>query len=283
MRRPLPFLLALPLLLAGTGAHALVVPRGNARDDRVRAVVYDPLNVTKIVGVMRSATQVMFADDEEIVHVALGDTVAWEVAPAGNILFLKPREPHPVTNLNVVTTRRDGSKRSYIFELSQRQGTIVQGSDTYLMVRFQYPADEVARARAEAELRRGSEGTRQADAVLSLHQRSGPRNWRYTAQGTGAIEPGTVYDDGRSTTFRFEGNLEVPAIYAVNSDGQESLVPKDVRGDLVVVHAIAPKFVLRRGGDVTCVFNEAYSPAGIDPRTGTVSPSVQRTLRVRHP
>jgi type IV secretion system protein VirB9 len=115
-----------------------------------------------------------------------------------------------------------------------------------------------------------------------VHQRQGPRNWRYSAQGTGTIEPSVVYDDGKSTTFRFEGNTEVPAIYSVNSDGQESLVPKDVRGDLVVVHAIAPKFVLRRGGDVICIYNEAYSPAGINPRTGTISPSVQRTLRVRN-
>ena len=38
----------------------------------------------------------------------------------------------------------------------------------------------------------------------------------------------------------------------------------------------------RRGGDVICIYNEAYSPAGINPRTGTISPSVQRTLRVRN-
>lgn len=279
--RPVALALVVPLLLAGTAAQALQIPRGNARDDRVRTVIYDPYNVTKVVGVIRSSTQVMFAEDEEVVHVAVGDAVAWEVAPAGNILFLKPRERHPPTNLQVVTTRRDGSKRSYQFDLSMREGSIGPGTDTYFMVRFAYPADEAARARIEAEMRRTDAGTRAADAVLDLHQRFGPRNWRYSAQGRGAIEPQAVYDDGKSTTFKFEGNIEVPAIYIVNSDGQESLVNKDVRGDLVVVHAIAPKFVLRRGGDVICVYNEAYSPTGINPRTGTTSPSVQRTLRVR--
>ena len=279
--RPVALALVVPLLLAGTAAQALQIPRGNARDDRVRTVIYDPYNVTKVVGVIRSSTQVMFAEDEEVVHVAVGDAVAWEVAPAGNILFLKPRERHPPTNLQVVTTRRDGSKRSYQFDLSMREGSIGPGTDTYFMVRFAYPADEAARARVEAEIRRTDAGTRAADAVLDLHQRFGPRNWRYSAQGRGAIEPQAVYDDGKSTTFKFEGNIEVPAIYIVNSDGQESLVNKDVRGDLVVVHAIAPKFVLRRGGDVICVYNEAYSPTGINPRSGTTSPSVQRTLRVR--
>jgi type IV secretion system protein VirB9 len=281
MRR-LALTLALPLVLAGTGVQALQTPRGHAQDDRVRAIVYDPYNVTKIVGVIRTSTQVMFAEDEEIAHVALGDAVAWEVAPAGNILFLKPRERHPTTNLQVVTTRRDGSRRSYQFELSIREGEIRLGTETYFLVRFQYPSDEAARARAEADARRSEAQARYADEVLTVHQRQGPRNWRYSAQGTGAIEPSVVYDDGKSTTFRFEGNTEVPAIYSVNSDGQESLVPKDVRGDLVVVHAIASKFVLRRGGDVICIYNEAYSPAGINPRTGTISPSVQRTLRVRN-
>ncbi|HKG77584.1 MAG TPA: P-type conjugative transfer protein VirB9 [Beijerinckiaceae bacterium] len=273
--------LVLPLFLCGTAANALQVPRGNARDDRVRTVIYDPYNVTKVVGVIRSSTQVMFADDEEVVHVAVGDAIAWEVAPAGNILFLKPRERHPPTNLQVVTTRRDGSKRSYQFDLSMREGSMGPGTDTYFVVRFAYPDDEAARARAEAAIRRTDAGSRVADTVLDLHQRFGPRNWSYSAQGRGAIEPQAVYDDGKSTTFRFEGNLEIPAIYIVNSDGQESLINKDVRGDLVVVHAIAPKFVLRRGGDVICVYNEAYSPSGINPRTGTTSPSVQRTLRVR--
>lgn len=280
MRR-LALALVLPLLLAGTAAQALSVPRGNARDDRVRTVVYDPMNVTKIVGVIRSSTQVMFAEDEEVVHVAVGDAIAWEVAPAGNILFLKPRERHPPTNLQVVTTRRDGSKRSYQFDLTMREGAIGPGTDTYFMVRFAYPGDEAARARAEAEIRRADAGARAADQVLDLHQRFGPRNWRYSAQGRGAIEPEAVYDDGKSTTFKFEGNIEIPAIYIVNSDGQESLVNKDVRDDLVVVHAVAPKFVLRRGSDVICIYNEAYSPTGINPRTGTTSPSVQRTLRTR--
>lgn len=61
---------------------------------------YQPFNITRIVGTLRSSVQVEFAADEEIAHVALGNSVAWEVAPAGNILFLKPRENQPVTNIS---------------------------------------------------------------------------------------------------------------------------------------------------------------------------------------
>jgi type IV secretion system protein VirB9 len=276
-----PLVLALLLGVSASSAMALQTPNGGARDDRVRTVIYDPFNVVKVVGVVRSSTQLMFAEDEEIAHAAIGDQIAWDVAPAGNILFLKPRERHPPTNLQVVTTRRDGTKRSYQFELSIREGAIGIGTDSYFLVRFQYPEDEAARARMEAEARRTAEAARHADDVLTFHQNNGPRNWSYSAQGAGAFEPSAVYDDGKTTTFRFEGNVEVPAIYIETSDGSESLVPKDMRGELVVVHAIAPKFILRRGRDVICIFNEAYDPAGINPGTGTTSPSVQRTVRVK--
>ena len=101
-------------------------------------VTYDPANVVRLNRVIRASTQVLFADDEEIAHVAIGDAVAWEVAPAGSILFLKPREKHPPTNLQVVTTRADGRKRSYQFELSIAETTL---ADSYFVVRFAYPGD----------------------------------------------------------------------------------------------------------------------------------------------
>lgn len=260
-------------------AVALETPRSGAKDNRVRFVEYDPYNVVQVVGSLRSSVQVEFASDEEIAHVALGNTVAWEVAPAGNILFLKARENQPATNLQVVTTRRDGSKRSYQLELSMRDGPVGVGSATFFYVKFRYPLDEAERRRLEAAEHAQAADARLADTVLSVHEQSGPRNWRYSAQGSAALEPASVYDNGKVTTLTFAGNAEIPAIYIVNMDGSESLVPKNVDGNLVLVHAIARKLVLRRGADVLCLFNEAYSPEGINPGTGTTSPSVERRVR----
>ncbi|MBZ9764773.1 P-type conjugative transfer protein VirB9 [Mesorhizobium sp. CA8] len=269
------------LLLAATpsAALALEIPRGASQDSRVRFVDYQPYNITRIVGSLRSSVQVEFSADEEIAHVALGNSVAWEVAPAGNILFLKPRENQPVTNISVVTTRRDGSTRSYQMELTVRDGTVVVGQNTYFYVKYRYPADEAERRRQAAAARAVAAQAKEADNVLALHEAYGPRNWRYSAQGSQALEPETVYDNGKVTTFAFVGNQEMPAIYIENSDGSESLVPKSVDGNLVLVHAISRKFILRRGGDVLCVFNEAYDRVGIDPDTNTTSPSVERVVR----
>ena len=93
-----PFVLLMTLALGSAGpVLALQQPAPGQRDARVRTVTYDPANVVRLNGVIRASTQVLFADDEEVAHVAIGDAVAWEVAPAGSILFLKPREKHPPT------------------------------------------------------------------------------------------------------------------------------------------------------------------------------------------
>ncbi|MGR9556445.1 P-type conjugative transfer protein VirB9 (plasmid) [Rhizobium leguminosarum] len=262
-------------------AFALDIPRGASQDSRVRFIDYQPYNITKIVGTLRSSVQIEFAADEEIAHVALGNSVAWEVAPAGNILFLKPRENQPVTNISVVTTRRDGSTRSYQMELTVRDGTVEAGQNTYFYVKYRYPADEAERRRLDAAARAQAAQAGEADKVLALHEAYGPRNWRYSAQGSAALEPQAVYDNGKVTTFAFAGNQEMPAIYMENSDGSESLVPKSVENNLVLVHAISRKFILRRGGDVRCVFNEAYDRIGINPDTNTTSPSVERVVKTQ--
>ncbi|MGR9159676.1 P-type conjugative transfer protein VirB9 [Rhizobium leguminosarum] len=262
-------------------AFALDIPRGASQDSRVRFIDYQPYNITKIVGTLRSSVQIEFAADEEIAHVALGNSVAWEVAPAGNILFLKPRENQPVTNISVVTTRRDGSTRSYQMELTVRDGTVEAGQNTYFYVKYRYPTDEAERRRLETAARAQAAQAGEADKVLALHEAYGPRNWRYSAQGSAALEPQAVYDNGKVTTFAFAGNQEMPAIYMENSDGSESLVPKSVENNLVLVHAISRKFILRRGGDVLCVFNEAYDRIGINPDTNTTSPSVERVVKTQ--
>ncbi|MGB3386725.1 MAG: P-type conjugative transfer protein VirB9 [Pseudaminobacter sp.] len=280
MRKQSFLAVAVVTLLAIEPARALEIPTSAQQDNRVRFVNYQPYNITRVVGTIRSSVQVEFAPDEEIAHVALGNTVAWEVAPAGHILFLKPRENQPATNISVVTTRRDGSKRSYQMDLVVRDGSVDAGQNTYFYVKYRYPADEAKRRRLEEEARKRAAEAGYADQVLGIHEQYGPRNWRYSAQGSGSIEPQAVYDNGKVTTFAFSDNQEMPAIYIENSDGTESLVPKTVQGDLVLVHAISRKFILRRGSDTLCIFNEAYSPVGVDPGTNTTSPSVERVVKV---
>ena len=63
----------------------------------------------------------------------------------------------------------------------------------------------------------------------------------------------------------------------MESSGTESLIPFDVRGEFVVVHAVVQQLRLRRGRDVLCIYNQAFEPYGVNPGTGTAAPDVQRT------
>ncbi|WP_257839596.1 TrbG/VirB9 family P-type conjugative transfer protein [Phenylobacterium sp. J426] len=105
MRKLLAAAACAALAAAALPAAAADVPKPGQADPRMREVDYDPKEVVRIVGTFRTATQIIFGPGEEIQHVALGDTVSWEVAAESNILFIKPRERGTPTNL-IVTTRR---------------------------------------------------------------------------------------------------------------------------------------------------------------------------------
>ena len=75
------FGLALAAALAASSAGAVEVPRPGSADPRIKTIDYDPQQVVRIVGAFRTATQIRFSPEETILHVALGDTSGWEVAP----------------------------------------------------------------------------------------------------------------------------------------------------------------------------------------------------------
>jgi type IV secretion system protein VirB9 len=95
----------------------------------------------------------------------------------------------------------------------------------------------------------------------------------------GDIIPTLVFDDGRFTYFKFPNNREVPAVFHVDSEGQESVVNARMEGDLLVADRISHKFYLRRGKAVVGVFNEAFDLDGIPPANGTTVSGVARVYR----
>ncbi|HBI17966.1 MAG TPA: conjugal transfer protein, partial [Brevundimonas sp.] len=136
----LPFL-AFILLVAATAAPAAADSPSSQNDGRMVELDYAPGTVHRIVGAYRTATQIVFAPTETIRHVAIGDSVSWEVAAEGSVLFLKPRERLQPTNLLVVTERA-GAIRHYAFELAARDAR--DRSAIVYQVRFRYPEDEEA-------------------------------------------------------------------------------------------------------------------------------------------
>ncbi len=269
----------LALAVVGSPAMAEELPKPGKLDERVRFVAYEPHQVVRVAGWLRHSIQIEFSPEEEILQVALGNSVAWEVAPVGHILFLKPREHQPSTNMSVVTQRRDGSKRSYQIELATINGPMQQKLQPFFLVKYQYPADEAERRRVEGAARAQAHKAGDAERALTASELNGPRNWSYSVEGETSFEPTEVYDNGKVTTFTFKQNVTIPAISIVNGDGTESLVPKTTRLLDVIVHAVSEKFVLRDGDDVLCVHNEGFVAGGIATGTLTTSPRVDRVTK----
>ena len=108
------------------------------------------------------------------------------------------------------------------------------------------------------------------------------RNADYSVEvlaGGEYIQPTLVFDDGRFTYFRFPNSREMPAPFAIGADGQEVRVNFNIDGDLMVVHRIAPRFVLRLGEAVAGIWNEIYDHDGVATDNGTVVPDVYRATR----
>jgi len=277
MRPALPFALAAILALTGAPALALEVPRSGAADARIKTVDYDPAQVVRVVGAARTATQVVFAPDETVQHVALGDSAAWQVAADRNVLFLKPKTKSAQTDL-IVTTDRGGATRSYVFELTVRPKAASAGE--FFVLRFRYPADDKARAAAALDAASAALERRVTELKLERSALEGPRNLAYAVQGPADLQPSEISDNGRFTVLRFPGAQALPAIYTVSAGGTEALAAFDVRGEFVVVHSVAAELRLRRGGEVLCVTNEALRADGAPTGSLTAAPDVARTDQV---
>lgn len=267
--------------IIASSALAEETPRGGVHDTRIRYIDYDTDQVVRINGVFRAASQIVFGEGETITSVALGDTVSWEVAPADNALFIKPRERAPATNL-IVVTRRSAAARTYTFALTARDGAISAGTDAQFIIRFRYPAEEAAAAR-NAEMQRLALQMLMVEAggvkiALEAAAVQGPRNLDYAIAGSSDLAPSEVTDNGQFTIMRFPRNQAIPAIFTTAPDGTESVVPYDVRGEFAVIHQVGREFRLRRGQAIACVWNNAYDRYGPDNSSGTASPEVQRNI-----
>lgn len=264
----------------GPGVGAVEVPRPGKADPRIKTIAYDAQEVVRIVGAFRTATQIILGDTETIAHVAVGDATGWDVAPEKNVLFVKPKAVRAPTNLIVTTHTAGGLSRHYTFELSTRAGPTRRDSpDTFFVVRFVYPDQE---RQVLAQALSAEQATLQARIVQLKLERGvveGPRNLDYVLQGSEAIAPSEVTDNGRFTVLRFPGTQALPSLFVIGPDGSESLAPFDVRGELLVVHQVARQLRLRRGREVLCIINQAYGPYGVNLGTGTAAPGVDRTLK----
>lgn len=241
-------LAVLLLLLTGAPAWA-VTPHAQAGDPRIGEVWYEPDQVVELTGALGYQLSITFDAGERIENVAIGDGQGWQVTPNrhANLLFLKPMGRRKPTNMTVVTTLR-----RYDFRLTTTRNTVRRR--LFYSIRFDYPPPAIPLVTEVA--------------AAPLPQEPQDLNHAYSYQGSARNLPERVFDDGKSTYFRFGSEADVPAILVMEANGSESVTNVAMRGGYMVADTIGRGFVLRRGPDVTRLYNDGFH----EPQPGPLSP-----------
>jgi len=254
-------------LFVATPVFAASTPVGVTTDRRVKTVVYNENDVVSLKGYYGYQTTIGFAPYEKIQNISIGDSISWQVVPnkAGNILFIKPVEERATTNMTVITDRR-----IYNFELTSGLAGSPRNSNITYMLKFQYPMDSVmdfsdqnvgaSQTIFSADRPYATKSTIAESGISSV---GAPRdlNFEYSYKGEEDIAPSTVFDNGEFTYFKFNNMSDLPAIFSVDKDRNESVVNYHLEDGYLVVESIGKQYTLRHGEDEACVFNDQFNTA----------------------
>lgn len=194
-----------------------------------------------------------------------GDADGWIVVgrKGDRHIYLKPKSEAYPSNLLVVTNRYN-----YAFEL--RILPDESRSDGVWRLSFRYPNDGLSNAEVRAN-----------QIAYALGSPTEKRNLKYRIElirGNGDILPKKAWDDGRFTYIAMGNNREIPAAFKVDGNDGESTVNMHTEGQLLVIHEVARRFLLRLDKQEVGLWNEAFDPDGMANTTGTASTEVVREV-----
>jgi type IV secretion system protein VirB9 len=266
--RRLNVVLLVALSVVATVSIAETVPLRGTVDSRIRTTPYNPDEVYKLSGLVGYAIELIFEDGETFSGTGGGDLGGVTIDAHGNSVLLKPKAAIVATNLVVFTDRR-AYRFDYSVSLKPRDG---HSDDVMYAVRFLYPPKKDANG-----------DTAQGKIDRELADAARPRNADYWYCGHKSLMPTAASDDGVHTRLTFGRQSEIPAIFVRNEDGSESLLNFSMEAGDVVIHRVAPKFVVRRGRLTGCIVNQGFAGAGLRLDTGTVSPRIERDIKAPRP
>jgi type IV secretion system protein VirB9 len=185
-------------------------------DPRIQSIDYVPGQVTRIEATPGYMVTIALAPDEHVETVAVGDGGAWQVNSnrRGDRLFVKPVAAGVTTNMVVVT-----DTRTYAFEL-----TPGSGANMVWQLSFHYPS---------------------AGAQNLAPAGDGKIAARYSVRGDKNLRPANIYDDGVHTYIEWPADQDLPAVYALNSQGQETLANGMMRDGRMVIDSVQNMLVFR--------------------------------------
>jgi len=268
MKKYLPII----ALLAYAAPYGVAVADGAdpalPSDNRIKVLMYDESDVYTIVTKYGYQTNLVFAPDEEIQTISMGERSLWQIIPSGHRLFIRPMDENVTTNMTILT-----NKRSYQFDLKSL-GEGKDGTPIYV-AKFMYPED--LRRHKAAMLREPAPAPAPVAAPVSAAPSERPftpvvqenlppvqpaqTNYNYTYTGPDALAPTQVYDDGRSTYIKFKKmSKPAPKAYIIAPDGSERAVNYFTKNNQIVVDEIFGTLVLKHTAGAVTIYNEVINP-----------------------
>ena len=239
------------------------LPRYLGKEKKFRMFIYNPYEVYRYVGNYNYHAFIEFQGSnrviksnkleavsqsgqfEQVAEVAIGNSDAWlwKVSDNKNRLYLKPVSDNANTNMTVKTNLG----RVYNFELLARTPSGSDDEDLIFAYKFAYPDDTDKNI---LEFPKTPVSDIPDMRNLSIY------NFNYDFTGEPSIAPLKVFDNGEFTYLQFpKKGSELPAIFAVDYDGFESLVNFRVAGNYIIVERVSAQFTLRNGNEIVCVYN----------------------------
>lgn len=218
--------LVLCLALMATSATAQTPgpsagPTPPANDPRLQTVQYDAGQIVQLKVAINFQATVIFGPGEQVDNVAIGDSDAWQATlnNQGDALFLKPLRSNGTTNMTVIT-----DVRVYSFELSS---AYAPGPDTPFTLRFLYPG-----------------------ALNGDQSAARPGVGRYRLSGARSLRPAAIDDDGVRTFIQWRAAQTLPAVFAIDDQGDEVLLDGHMREGRYVIDAVHRAMLFRLDGQV---------------------------------
>lgn len=285
--------------------YALDIPKGTFADGRIQFTEYNPDDVVQVNASIALGSQIVFADDEEILDIASGFSQGWEFSDRRNILFLKvksilsdsgnirPNSEEWNTNLLVTTNRRLYAFDLHLIDKEEDKSNSEKSTEALgikkivaYRMKFKYSKDILLERRlllsAEKERKNREWESKETERRLK-NNNYGVANWNYTMQvgnDSKLIAPYMAYDDGRFTYLKFSELNEFPVAFLVEGKKEESIINSHVEGDFLVLHRVAERFILRSGQKVIGIYNESFDQrAARSNASGATVPDVKRVLK----
>lgn len=226
-------------------AYAEGTVRTLETDFRAKMVSFNPNQIYAIKARYLVSTDIILGSDEVINgdDVHLGDASAWDVQASRNHLYIKAKKLDAAGNLSFTT-----NQYSYHFVLSVAEGAQHDADETYF-IKFMYPTHGTDERKLALQM---------AEVPNDTCRDPSKYNLKYSYTGESEQAPIRACDDGIFTYFKFRKQVELPAIFLVLPNRDESIVNYRIENGYVVVERIGKAFTLRNGQVVTSVYNNKY-------------------------